>query len=301
MLQIRWNSLTLLFFLSNLLFLSTSPLVADQIYRKATDSDENVKNKLFPKAGRIEFGLPSYGIILNQSFVDTSLIHGAISYFWSESWGVGIEGAYAMNKDKDERYCIEHFYNDPNELVSNGPCAFPGDDPAKDLQDGNGNAIKGASIGPAYTRIRELNLIAAASLIWNPIYGKQLAFLSFTNHFDIFMTFGLGLAMSDLYPESHYLKNGNPARGPVPSDFPGCPPKTGVCPSSEGMDDLIGANGRPAPETVSSPTLTLGIGQKFHFLKHFHLKAEIRNYTLLDTPTGYENLFALWLGLGFRF
>ena len=47
--------------------------------------------------------------------------------------------------------------------------------------------------------------------------------------------------------------------------------------------------------------INLGLGQKFHFMKRFHIKAELRNYTLLATPTGFDNFFTLWGGIGVRF
>jgi outer membrane beta-barrel protein len=294
---IRLTKALFFLILLNLSFLSSFTLFADP-YRKAIETDENVKNKLFPKDGLWEFSGPSFGTILNQSYIDSYLIHFGLTYFTSERWGLSLEGAYAINTDKPERYCIEHFYNDPYEIVG-ATCLSPGEDPTHDLEV-NGLPVKGASFGPAYVPIRELNYLVTGSFIWNPIYGKQLAFLSFTNYFDIFITGGIGATFSTFYPESLHLRNGTISRGPVPNTITGCPSSPGVCPRDPNIDNLIGEGGRPDPISDISPTLTFGIGQKFHFKKRFHIKVEIRNYTLVGTEEGYEPFFALWAGFGFR-
>ncbi len=273
-----------------------------QSYQRAAESEENVKNKLFPKFGKFEVSMPAGGLILNQSYVDSYLVQGALTYYISESWGLSLEGLYVINSDRSERFCIENFYNDPfNQLAV--PCPIPTDDIRAPLKDTKGNAVRGASFGPAYSPIRELNTLAFATAVWNPIYGKQLAFLNFTSYFDIFVTMGLGVAMSTFYPESLYLRNGKKARGQLPLDFPptGCPQSLGVCPDDKDADSLIGANGRPDPQADISPMLTFGLGQKFHFAKRFHLKTELRNFTLIGGPNTYEAYFALWLGVGVRF
>lgn len=271
-------------------------------YQRASDSEDNVKNKLFPKVGKFEISMPTGGLILNQSYVDSYLIQGGLTYYLTETWGLGLEGIYVLNSDRPERFCIEHFYNDPfNQLTV--PCPIPTDDINAPLKDSKGNAVRGASFGPAYAPIRELNILALATAVWNPIYGKQLAFLSFTSYFDLFVTMGLGAALSTFYPESLYLRNGKKARGDLPLDFPpsGCPKTIGACPNDADVDTLIGANGRPDSLSETSPMITLGLGQKFHFAKRFHLKAELRNFTLLGGPNTYETYFAMWFGVGVRF
>ena len=37
-----------------------------------------------------------------------------------------------------------------------------------------------------------------------------------------------------------------------------------------------------------------------HFYERFYFKAELRNYTLLQTEAGYDTFFMLWAGLGAR-
>lgn len=272
-----------------------------QSYQRASDTSENVKNKLFPKASRFEISAPAAGLILNQSYLDSYLIHAALTYYFNESWGLSLEGAWIKNIDKPERYCIEHFYNDSANQVSVA-CPETGEDPAAPLENSLGGPIRGANVGPAYVPIRELNSLVFVSAVWNPIYGKQLAFLSLNSYFDIFTSLGIGASFSTFYPESQYLRNGKISRQELPSDFKGvCPTDFGVCPSDIDFEDLIGENGRPDPKNEINPMLTIGLGQKFHFAKRFHIKAEVRNFSLLGGEQKFENYFALWLGLGVRF
>jgi outer membrane beta-barrel protein len=274
--------------------------VFSQTYQRASATDENVKNKKFPKTGNFDASVPAFGLLLGQSYIDAYIAHGAFSYFFNESWGLSLEGAWIFNSDRPERYCLEHFYNDPLNQVPIA-CPQPGDGNAP-LQNPDGTAVKGANVGPAYVPIRELNTLVFLSMIWNPVYGKQLAFLSKTSYFDIFTTIGLGAALSTFYPESLNLKNGKLSRGLLPDGFKGtCPSTFGVCPDDPNYNELVGASGRPSSESQTNAMITLGIGQKFHFANRFHIKAEVRNFTLFGGPLGYEAYYALWLGAGLRF
>lgn len=277
-----------------------SPTLRAEPYQRAVELEENVQHKLFPKDGKIEFSAPTGGVILNQAYVNSYLLQGAVSYFFTEAWGLSLEGMGVLNTDKDERFCIEHFYNDFDNRVA-AACPEPDQDIYAPLLDQNGQPVKGANFGPSYVAIRELDLMAFASVIWNPIYGKQLAFLSFTSYFDIFTTFGVGMAKSTFYPESLFLRNGNLSRGPAPSVVQSCLESPGICAQKADVLNQIGESGRPDAEDHLSPVLTLGIGQKFHFWRHFHLKGELRNFTLFDPSQGLELYFALWAGVGFRF
>ena len=84
---------------------------ARQGYRTAIEGQAMVLRKLFPKSNRLEVSA-NFGGILNQSFVDTMILHGGVSYHFSEEWGLALEGAMAINQDRAERTCIESFYND---------------------------------------------------------------------------------------------------------------------------------------------------------------------------------------------
>jgi outer membrane beta-barrel protein len=271
--------------------LLTSFSVFGQSYKKATRADDDVvKNKLFPKKGRTELSVPNLGVIVNQSYINSLIFHGGINYFWSEEWGIGAEGLFSFNSDKNERACIENFYNDPEYNVG-AVCG-----PPENLE-----GAAGANYGPAYVPIREVSNILAINGIWNPIYGKQLFFLSTTSYLDLFLTFGLGLTSSKFYPERTILRNGNRSRGPTPAPGSGETPP-GASPTQVDAEGLYsyGIDGRPEAEIQSHPTLVLGVGQKIHFMKRFNAKAEIRNYTVIGTDAGFDTFFAVWLGFGVR-
>lgn len=284
-------------------------IYGDGGYKKATDEgDDVVKNKLFTKKGKLEIS-SNFGMILNQSYISSLVSHSSFSYFVNETWGFSLEGLYSLNSDKSERYCIEHFYNNYENNVGVS-CPSEGDQVDLPLYvpgevDAEGHPIikKGASFGPAYVAIRELQYIVTGSAIWNPIYGKQLLLLKNTMYFDIFVTMGLGVAVSTFYPEQTILKNGNLSRGDAPSTIPDdCRrPLPGVCPTEENYENYIGVKGRPEPENQLNGSVTLGIGQKVHFWQDFNIKFEIRNYSLLGTHNKFETFFMTWLGLGYRF
>jgi len=261
-------------------------------YKKATEGEDVIKNKLYPKKGRVELNGPNVGLILNQSYIDTYLINGGINYFWSESWGLGLELSFALNKDRAERDCIENFYNDPDYEIA-PECGGP-----ENIVDGNSNGTTG-NYGPAYVNIREYNMLLTGNAIWNPIYGKEIFFLSGVVNFDIFVSLGGGLAMSTFYAENPVLANGKDSRGSFPA-----PGTSGQRPGTEPNEDdgpYYGKEGRPNPQKQSNVFLDAGIGQKIHINQRFNLKAELRNHLVLGTPGGFDMFFTLWGGLGMRF
>jgi outer membrane beta-barrel protein len=260
-----------------------TPPAQGAAYKRAVEDKDNVKLKLYPKRKKSELDV-KFGLVLNSSFVQTMLVNGGYSFFFSEEWGMLIEANMAMNSDKSERECLETFYNDPNSLV--GSECGDGADWDED-----------ANWGPAYMGIRELNMIFAGSAVWNPIYGKQIIFLSGVGHFDLFIAMGGGIATSTYYPKSPELLDGSTSRGEFERDAddniingPGTTDET-----------LIGEGGRPVAESQSNLTAHFSVGQRFHFAKRFTFLAELKNYTLLGTPSGFENFFSLMGGLGIRF
>jgi outer membrane beta-barrel protein len=259
-------------------------------YRKATEGDDVVKNKLYPKKGRVEISGPNFGLILNQSYVDTYLVNGGFNYFWSETWGFGLDLTIAMNKDRAERQCIENFYNDPDYEI--GPeCGEP-----DNVTDANGNGLKG-NYGPAYVNIREYNTLITGNAVWNPIYGKEIFFMSAVMNFDVYVNMGAGLAMSTFYQLDTDLANGKPSRGSFPA-----PGQTGDRPGAEPEEeDSYGTAGRPTAQKQSNVFLDAGVGQKIHFAKKFHFKGELRNHLVLGTPGGFDMFFTLTGGFGMRF
>ena len=278
-----------------LIILLTSSVFAETSgnYRKSTDGDEVVRNKLYPKDKKLEVNFPNFGYIMNQSYISTFVTGGGVSYFWSEAWGINFDFLYALNVNKDERTCLESFINNFTYSVTGAECTSQNPD-AQTPVDGKTKNAKGkrnANYGPAYVPIRQLNYVITANATWNPIYGKQLSFLSFTNYFDLFVNFGGGLAFSQYYPLATTLANGKPSRG---SQSPDSGAETSETSS-------YGDAGRPAPDNQTNVVLNLSLGQKFHFANRFSLKAEIKNFTLLGTPQGFDNFFALVGGIGVRF
>jgi outer membrane beta-barrel protein len=271
----------------------TQALAAVGGYKKATEGEDVIKNKLYPKKGKVELNGPNLGLILNQSYIDSYLINAGMNYFWSESWGMGAELSFVLNKDRYERYCVEHFYNDPDYEIAD-ECGEP-----ENLQglpkDPNGS---GGNYGPAYVNIREYNMLLTGNAIWNPIYGKEIFFLAAVVNFDVFVTMGGGLAMTTFYELDNSLNNGKESRG----NFPAPGSTTGQRPGAEPDEtDSYGKAGRPTPRKESKVFLDAGIGQKVHISQKLNFKAELRNHIVLGTPGGFDMFFTLWGGLGFRF
>ena len=130
-------------------------------YEKATEGKDVVLNKLYPKDSKVELNVKG-GFVMNSSYTNTALAGGSISYFFNEVWGFNVEANVAVTSDKSERECIENFYNDPQYRV--GPeCG------GEENLEGD---VGQANFGPAYVLVRELNLLAGANILWNPLYGK---------------------------------------------------------------------------------------------------------------------------------
>ncbi len=261
---------------------------AAEIYRKSTETKDVVLGKLYNKKGRFEISAPDAGLILNQAYINTILIHGGLNYYFSEEWGFGVDGAYAINSDKSERECIETFYNNPRQ-VPHAECLS---------QDSEGTPPAGGNLGPAYVPIRETNFIIGGNAIWSPVYGKQLLFLSAVIHFDLFMTFGGGVNLADFYDKQQVLRNGKKSRGAVQDGQSATEAGLG-CELNE--SNCYGLEGRPDPLSSTTFFASASIGQRFNFSNNIFLKLEFKDYLLLGTESGFDNLFAFWGGLGFRF
>jgi outer membrane beta-barrel protein len=289
-----------------------APLYA-QKYRKAVEGPDNVKNKRYPKVKRFEIDLQAGGL-LNQSYVRSIAFGGSIQYFWSERWGMSLDGMFYSNTDKAERTCIENFYNDFYNRIGN-ECAADGSKATAQAEiragdvvpkmPGGGVENPGPNIGPAYVPIRENTLTIGLNAIWAPIYGKQLMFLSQTNYFDVYFLFGGGIAMSEFYPKQaedpqtgrkYRLTSNQPPDANPGDDI--VEPAAGVDPS---RTDAYGIDGRPQVQKESNVYINLGIGQKYHFGKKFHVKFELRNFTTLGFgESGISNNLKIVGGVGLR-
>ena len=270
-------------------------------YRKATEGREVVKSKIYPKNKKIELNLPNLGVIMNQSYVNTFMLSGGLNYFFSETWGVGLDIALGINSDKDERTCIENFYYDPEEEVGSA-C---GDSSQLTGADANGNTFP--RMGPAYVPIREINNMIIANLTWTPVYGKQLVFLSNTSYFDLFVEMGLGIANSTFYQKRDILANGNTPRDVFTPEDEGTPEqqaqakeKNNGIGATVAQTGSYGIDGRPSAEDETNVMFSFGVGQKFHFGGRFHVKVYLRNMTLVGTAQGFDNLLAVMAGAGMR-
>lgn len=289
MCRVLWIFCAVCAFVSlNITFADVSQAAA---YRKATEGKEVVLNKLYPKKKKFELA-GDFGQILNQSYISSWLMHFGGTYYASEEWGYGADFGIALNSDKGERTCIETFYNDPNH-AGIPVCGAQGD-PNSDFVGSDGKP-NGANYGPAYVPITELKYLITGMAYWNPIYGKQLLARSATNHFDIFLAFGGGVAMLNFYPQEEVLKNGKPSRGTFDKNNPSADPGARL-----DEDYAYGTEGRPEPVAKTSPVIAGAIGQKYHFAKRFVLRVELKNYILLATEQGFETFFTLWGGIGVR-
>jgi outer membrane beta-barrel protein len=261
-----------------------------QAQQRAVDDLENVKAKIYPKDGKVELAVPSFGMVITSPFVQTMLVHGGLTYFTDEESGWGVEGFFAVNGDTNDRKCLESFYNDPQNNLT-AECGAVGDSEKV----GTASAAN-TNYGPAYVPVRELKMLVAANYVWNPIYGKQLFFLSATNHFDVFFTLGLGVAMSDYFPEQTVLRNGKNSRAVFREDTNTL--EGGAAPSETAS---YGEEGRPDSEAQTTPFVNLGFSQRFHMTKMIALRFELRDMLLLGTPGGFENYIAILGGVSFRF
>ncbi len=279
--------------------LSQSPLEAAD-YKKATEGKEVVMGKLYPKSERFELSLPDVGIIMNQSYINTLLLGGSLTYFLSENLGFSFSGAIGQNSDKAERTCIESFYFDPSNEVGVA-CGEPGLLAGADTVNNDGFP----RYGPAYVPIREIQQVVMANVVWAPVYGKQLFLKSSTSYFDLFVELGLGFAASKFYEKRETLENGNVPRGtyidPATNDPVIAAATNNKIGASVTDTNSYGIGGRPIPKDQGNVLLNLGIGQKFHFGKIFFVKVYIRNMTLLGTDQGFENLLTLHGAAGIRF
>ncbi len=277
----------------------TNLLAQGNDYKKATEGKEVVMGKLYPKNERFELSLPEVGIIMNQSYVNTLLFGGGATYFTSENFGFGISASVASTSDKTARTCIERIYYHPSNEVG----VSCGDPSLLEGADQNNDGFP--RYGPAYVPIREMQQILIANVVWAPVYGKQLFMKSTTTYFDLFVELGAGWATSKFYPKRERLANGNVPRGtyidPATNDPEAANTNNNAIGAKVEDSDSYGVAGRPAVEQGGNALLNLGIGQKFHFGKRFHVKVYIRNMTLLGTDQGFENLLALYGGVGFRF
>ena len=272
-------------------------------YSKAVEGQAVVLNKLFPKAGRAEI-VSNFGGIINQSYINTILIQGGFNYYFSEVWGMAIEGVYAINSDKNERLCLEGFYNLPKETEVKGVCYQDGPNDHKPSKE----KPSLSNMGPAYVPITELQYLFSLSTIWTPVYGKQIfSALPVTGHMDIFFTIGGGLATTNHFAQKTKVKGEGGGKekklrcqGDDGAEVAKLPPIS-TCGVFFDDKEKWGKGGRPEPQKKPALAINLGIGQKYYFASRLYLDIELRTYNLIGGAETFHNFFTLWGGLGFRF
>lgn len=294
------------FFIGLAMALGETWTVAWANVKDSAELSVEIKNRLYKTNKSFELRVQG-GMILNHPYVSSQVAHGAAIYYLRPNLGLGADFVYAINKDKSERKCIENFYNTHNKTnIPISVCAGAGtvDDPQlaqrelAPFMEGGNRAVPPPypNMGPAYPNIREINMILTGSLVWLPFYGKILLFMSQVSHFHTFLTLGGGITLSDFYPEKRTSSSGHPLRGSPP------PPNTKTKPPGVQPTEVqeYGIRGRPKPVAETTPTITLGVGQKFHLTSRLALFIEGRSIALVGTENIYEVYFTMWGGAGLK-
>jgi aldehyde dehydrogenase (NAD+) len=289
-----------------------NPSVAQANYRKAVEGNEVVKNKKYPKKGRIQIN-GGGGFILNQSFINTVLFGGSATYHYNEWNAFNLEFYAGSSSDKPDRTSIENFYLDEVYADRSGakqvPCpsgvaAANAPKDAADLPVGGGdpdpvrvekdpeyyNNKAPFQKNAAYMPIRQLDLLAALNYQWTPVYGKSLFFLSQVVYLDFYLNAGLGLAGSTYYPLKDKVKDSSGTDEKLMKDVGTTDP------------NAYGLEGRPAPLSQMGGMATFALGSRFYAGSRFLMDVQLKNYTIMgdDGAGGFDFSapFALVGGLG---
>jgi outer membrane beta-barrel protein len=277
-------------------------------YRKSVEGNEVVKGKFYPKTGRFQINAAGGGL-LNQSFINTLLFGGSLTYHFQEWHAMNFEVFAGLSSDKADRTCIENFYLDEDYAKASGssikgPCPLkePAPKNAADIAAGEGtppentdkDAAYYASRAPfaknaAFMPIRELSFLGAANYQWTPVYGKSLFFLSQVLYLDFYLNAGLGLAMSNYYPLKDKIEDENGALKPIK--------EVGTT-----DDKKYGKEGRPQVQSQTSPMGVFAIGSRFYMARKFILDVQLKNYSIIGENgqggTDFSAPFALLGGVG---
>ena len=305
-------------------FCYPATVLADANDKKAADGadlDVEIKKRLYSTEKTLDFSVQA-GAIMNHPYIRMPLAHTSLSYFFTSRVGIGVDFSYMLNdlsltekiygaifrqkfsKDKPSRICLENFFYTANHFISLAPCESSIDTPeAKkkridDMLAPYQTLDPAPRIGPSYPAIRDIDMIIIGKITVVPVYGKLLLFMKKVIHFNSFLNFGAGVALSDYYPAKLYTSTNHPYRGPTPLEGSNRP-VPGV--TSDQVKEY-GVAGRAAPKQENVFTISLGIGQKFHFSQNLALHIEGRNYTLINSSgaQGLEYYYALWGGLALR-
>lgn len=117
---------------------------------------EVIQNRLFQKRGRHELSL-SVGTLYDNSFVFYEVIPIRYSYFFRESLGIELTGAFAFGQEKG--------------LVQ---------------------SLRQPPVG-VDVKVEKIKRYYTGNFIWSPVYGKFNIFASLIVHFDLYLTTGFGM------------------------------------------------------------------------------------------------------------
>ena len=277
-------------------FLGAEAALAQGGGRSSEALSVQIRNRLYKTRNTFEVSAQMGGI-LNHPYITPLTPHASATYYVGPHLGLGLDFTYMINMNKSTRSCIELFYN----TFNNPEVALP--NCANEPWEVQGHLSNYAdkdpapTVGPAYPAILEPQMVVLANLVWMPIYGKLLLFMTKVMHFNIYANLGAGGAMIKLFPEKKFTKTGHPLRGEVPSKgsstkYPGV---------SYAETSEYGTLGRPKPEQRMVPAGSLGVGQKIHLNQKISIHIEGRAFTLVGFYGNRVDIYyALWGGFGFR-
>ena len=114
-----------------------------------------IRPKFFVKKSRTELGT-DLAAVLNQTFTYTYLLSGAIVYHLTDSWGLGVTGAYGLTVDKEDRVVLRDTFSITVDIFTT-------------------------------------EWITEASLFWTPVYGKYQLTSGRLVYFDTYISAGFGM------------------------------------------------------------------------------------------------------------
>ena len=114
-----------------------------------------IRPKFFVKKSRTELGT-DLAVVLNQTFTYTYLLSGAIVYHLTDSWGLGVTGAYGLTVDKEDRVVLRDTFSITVDIFTT-------------------------------------EWIAETSLLWTPVYGKYQLTSGRLVYFDTYVSAGFGM------------------------------------------------------------------------------------------------------------
>lgn len=114
-----------------------------------------IRPKYFVKKSRTELGA-DLAAVLNQTFTYTYLMSGAIVYHLTDSWGLGVTGAYGFTVNKEDRDVLENTFSITVDIFTT-------------------------------------KWVAEASVLWTPVYGKYQLTSGRLVYFDTYISAGFGM------------------------------------------------------------------------------------------------------------